>query len=122
MTQRELFKIGFSARLLCCLLLSAASFPTSARAQDPGQLQTLVPPHSSNREADNACAMISAYANMGVSDDAMKTELVMCNQDPDPMMICNALLVLKQAHRKPPSPGLVCTDHQMCKQYDLACQ
>jgi hypothetical protein len=120
MNKREL-DAGFPVRFLL-LLLSMTWLPTSARAQGPGQLQTLVPPHSSNKEADNACAMISAYSNMGVSDDAMKTELVMCSQDPDPIMICNTLLVVKLANRTLPAPRLVCTDRHMCEQYGLPCR
>jgi hypothetical protein len=119
MTRRKLFDAGFPMRLSLWLLLSLAWLPTSARAQNPEQLQTLVPPHSSNEEADNACAMIEAYANMGVSDDAMKPLLIMCNQDPNPAITCNALLVLKVAKRT--LPGLVCTDRHMCEQYNLPC-
>jgi hypothetical protein len=92
---------------LLCLLLSAALLVTSARAQDV-------------TDPDRACAMISIYAKMGMSDDAMKALVVRCNQNANPEAICNTMMVVKITNRA--NPGLVCTDHQRCEQDGLDCQ
>ena len=94
-------------RLLLCLLLSAVWLLTPARAQDIN-------------DADRACAMISVYAKMGMSDDQIKASSITCSQNPNPKAICDTLFVLKVANRA--NPGLVCTDRHACEQFGLACQ
>jgi hypothetical protein len=106
MTTRRLFDAGLPVRLLFCLLLSVAWLMTPARAQNIEDLHELTPPHSGNDDADNACATPAAYAKMGVSEDRMKPLSTMCNQNPDPKITCNTLLIFKLSNRT--NPGLVC--------------
>lgn len=102
-----------SVRLLFWLLLLAAPLLTPAWPMTSARAQGVT-------DADRACAMISVYAKMGVSDDAMKALVVTCNQNTNPEAICNAMMVVKISNRA--NPGLVCTDHQKCEQEGLACQ
>jgi hypothetical protein len=100
-------RLFFWLLLLAASLLTPAWLMTSARAQGV-------------TDADRACAMISVYAKMGMSDDAMKALVVTCNQNTNPEAICNTMMVLKVSNRD--NPGLVCTDHQKCEQDHLDCQ
>jgi hypothetical protein len=106
MTKRKLFDVGLSVRLLFCLL--------------PSAVWLLTPVHAQNfNDADRACAMVSVYAKMGMSDDQIKALSIMCSQNPNPKAICDTLFVLKISNRT--NPGLICTDRHLCEQYGLVC-
>jgi hypothetical protein len=91
-------------RILFWLVVSVWLLPP-AHAQ---KLEILVPPSTSDREADTACATLSGYANMGVGDYAVTPLIPTCARNPNPKIICGTIMVFKLANR--PNPGLVCTD------------
>jgi hypothetical protein len=79
------------------------------------------PPQSCDVEADNACAMASAYANMGVyrntdGMEQMRIQASKCSKDPNPKIICATLLAIKLAFSATPPTvrvpdfGLVCNE------------
>jgi hypothetical protein len=103
-------------RLLFLVLLSSTSLLTPAWAQDAEHSQEPAPPVSDTEQADRACAMLAAYAKMGISDDSMKSLLIPCSANPDPRVTCNTLLVFKMSNRA--NPGLVC---DKCERLGLTC-
>jgi len=58
-------------RVLFWLMISAWLLQP-AHAQDVTKLGPLTAPTSGDQEADNACAMMAAYAKMGVADAQIK--------------------------------------------------
>ena len=74
-------------------------------AQSIEDLQVMPVPHSSDAEADRACAILGTYSAMGMTDARMTPYIAPCNREPDPDILCSIIGLFNDQHQL--NPGLV---------------